>query len=197
MNLTKKKSTQELIGIKGFTRYGLNTSKNELVFFIVHPTNISVLSEATIEIKIRNLMMVLSAIPDIELACFDSCECFDGNKQYIQTRLEEETNPSVREVLSKDLEFIDGMQVEMSTARQFMFIARLKKDSEENIFHQINRIEKTIAEQSFEVKRIGKDEIKRILAIYFESSMNGDLVCDFDGEKYLDERDSIRGEVQN
>ena len=40
----KGRSTQELVGIKTFTKYGLETNKNELLFYLVAPTNISVLS---------------------------------------------------------------------------------------------------------------------------------------------------------
>ena len=50
----KGRSTQELIGIRTFTPYGLETSKGELLFFLVSPTNISVLSHTNIEIKIRH-----------------------------------------------------------------------------------------------------------------------------------------------
>ena len=89
----KGRSTQELIGVKSFTKYGLETQKGELLFYLVGPTNISVLSRVNIEIKIRHLMMVLSAIPDIEIACTDSCECFDDNKSYLQERMDEEQNP--------------------------------------------------------------------------------------------------------
>lgn len=61
----KGRSVQEFIGIKVFTKYGLMTQKGELLFYLVSPTNISVLSYVNIEIKIRHLMMVLSSIPDM------------------------------------------------------------------------------------------------------------------------------------
>ena len=63
----KGRSVQELIGVKTFTKYGLMTQKGELLFYLVSPTNISVLSYANIEIKIRHLMMVLSSLPDIPM----------------------------------------------------------------------------------------------------------------------------------
>lgn len=63
----KGRSTQELLGIKTFTKYGLAVGKYELLFYMIAPTNISVLSRANIEIKIHHLMMVLSAVPDIEV----------------------------------------------------------------------------------------------------------------------------------
>lgn len=116
----KGHSVQDLIGIKTFTKYGLATNKGELLFYLVSPTNISVLSHTNIEIKIRHLMMVLSAIPDIEIACTDSSECFDDNKAYLNERLQNEYNPKVQKIIKKDMDYLDAMQMEMATARQFM-----------------------------------------------------------------------------
>ena len=75
----KGRSVQDLLAIKTFTKNGLQVGKDELIFFSVQPINISVLSHENIEIKIRHLMMVLSAVPDIEISCTDSSECFDSN----------------------------------------------------------------------------------------------------------------------
>lgn len=129
----KGRSVQELIGVKSFTKYGLATGKGELLFYQVSPTNISVLSYANIEIKIRHLMMVLSSIPDIEITCTDSSECFDDNKGYLSGRLETEQNPKVRKIIQKDVGFLDHIQMEMATARQFLFIARIKNQKEKQI----------------------------------------------------------------
>lgn len=129
----KGRSTQELMGIQNFTRYGLATSRGELLFFLVSPTNISVLSHTNIEIKIRHLMMVLSAIPDIEITCTDSCECFDDNQVYLQGRLHEERNPQVRQLLEQDMDMLDRAQAEMATARQFLFISRCKGMKSEQV----------------------------------------------------------------
>ena len=98
----KGRSVQELLGIKTFTKYGLSTNKGELLFYLVSPTNISVLSHTNIEIKIRHLMMVLSALPDIEIVCTDSSECFDDNKAYLTERLEVEENAKVRKLIKKE-----------------------------------------------------------------------------------------------
>ena len=122
----KGRSVQELIGIKTFTKYGLMTGRGELLFFRVAPTNISVLSHANIEVKIRRLMMVLSALPDIEIVCTDSSECFVDNKAYLTARLEAEDNGRVKRLIKKDIDFLDTIQVEMAAARQFFFVARLK-----------------------------------------------------------------------
>lgn len=182
----KGRSVQDLIGIKTFTKYGLATNKGELLFYLVAPTNISVLSHVNIEIKIRHLMMVLSAVPDIEVTCTDSSECFDDNKSYLQERLSEEHNPKVRKIIKKDIDFLDHIQMEMATARQFLFIARLKNTKDKQTFEAANRIEKVISEQGFEVRRMQKADIKRFLALYFDASMNGEQIPDTDGEQFFD-----------
>lgn len=182
----KGRSTQELMGIQNFTRYGLATNRGELLFFLVSPTNISVLSHTNIEIKIRHLMMVLSAIPDIEITCTDSCECFDDNQAYLRGRLQEEGNPLVRQLLEQDREMLDRAQAEMATARQFLFISRCKGMKADQVFQAVNRIEKVISEQGFEVRRMKKSDIKRFLAIYFDASMNGDQLPDTDGGQFFE-----------
>ena len=40
----KGQSVQDMMGIQTFTKYGLLTDKGELLFYLVSPTNISVLS---------------------------------------------------------------------------------------------------------------------------------------------------------
>lgn len=188
-NKQKKKkgsSVQDLIGIKTFSKYGLKTNKGELLFYLVAPTNISVLSHTNIEIKVRHLMMVLSSLPDIEIACTDSSECFDDNKAYLHTRLDEEMNPKVKRILKKDIEFLDQIQVEMATARQFLFIARCKAKKPEQVFQMANRVEKVISEQGFEVCRMKKEDIKRFLALYFDASFNGEQMPDIDGEQFFE-----------
>ena len=182
----KGRSVQNLIGVDTFTKYGLQTQKGELLFYLVAPTNISVLSYANIEIKIRHLMMVLSAIPDIEITCTDSSECFDHNKAYLLDRLEHEQNPKIRRLIKKDMEFLDNIQLEIATARQFLFTARVKAQKGKQVFDIVNRVEKVISEQGFDVKRMRKEDIKRFLALYFEASMNGEQMPDADGEQFYE-----------
>lgn len=182
----KGRSVQDLIGVKTFTKYGLATNKGELLFYLVAPTNISVLSHANIEIKIHHLMMVLSAVPNIEITCTDSSECFDDNKSYLRERLSQVHNPKVRKIIKKDIDFLDHIQMEMATARQFLFIARLKNTKDKQTFDTANRIEKVISEQGFETHRMKKNEIKRFFALYFDASMNGEQMPDTDGEQFFE-----------
>ncbi len=190
MKMSKKKpknTVQELIEIETFSKFGLKTSKGEIAYFVIAPTNISVLSYENIQLKVWHLMQILSAQPNIEITCIDSCERFDDNKNFMVERLSEEKNPAVKQCLEKDIDYLDNIQIEMSTARQFMFSVRFRREKEEQIFNQINRVEKAIAEQGFEVKRLKKNDIKRFLAIYYGASMQGELIPDIDGKDAFDE----------
>ena len=185
-NKRKGRSVQQLLGIQTFTKYGLLTDNGELLFYRVAPTNISVLSAANIEIKIRHLQMLLSAIPDLEIICTDSCECFDDNKAYLHRRAMAESNPEVRELLLKDKEMLTSMQAEMSNARQFVLVKRCKGMKPEQVFVAMNRVLKSVSEQGFEAQRMDKADIKRLIAIYFGASMDGDLMPDMDGGQFFE-----------
>lgn len=181
-----KNSVQSLIGFERFTRFGVKTDKAEIAFFSVEPTNISVLSEANIDVKIRYLMTLLSTIPDLEIIALDSCECFDSNKIYVKDRLQNEQNEGVRKLLESDYSFLDEIQAEMSSARQFMFAIRFRREKDEQIFNIINRVDKAITEHGFAARRMTKPEIKRMLALYFGTSISGEEISDIEGEEYME-----------
>ena len=178
-------SVQTLLGIKAFTDYGLQTNKGELLFFLVTPSNISVLSASAVEVKVRQLMLTLSSIPDLEIVCMDSSECFDENKAYLLRRREEEYNPRIKKLLGKDLAFLSEIQLEMATARQFMFVARCRNMNPMQVFNYANTVQKTISEQGFDAHRLQKGEIKRLLALYFDVSLRGECMPDVDGAQFF------------
>ena len=179
----KKNSVQSLIGFERFTRFGVKTDKAEIAFFSVEPTNISVLSAANIDTKIRHLMTLLSTVPDLEIIALDSCECFDSNKIYVKNRLQNEQNEEVRKLLEADYSFLDEIQAEISSARQFMFAIRFRREKDEQIFNVINRVDKAISEHGCAARRMSKSEIKRMLALYFGTSISGEEISDVEGSE--------------
>lgn len=184
-----KNSLQRLIGFQTFTKYGVKTDRNEYIFYHVEPTNISVLPPEVTANKIRDLAMVLSVMPELEIMALDSCECFDDNKVYVRRRLSAEKNKAVLKLLTADLGFLDEIQIGMSSAREFLFIYRFRKEKEEQMFSLINRISKAISDHGFMARRLEKPEIKRMLALYFGTSMTGDEISDTEGEEYVKEVD--------
>ncbi len=181
----RKNSVQSLIGFERFTNYGIKTEKAEIAFFSVEPTNISVLSEVNIDNKIHHLMTLLTSVPFLEIMALDSFEYFDSNKAYVKARLQEEQNGSIRKLLLADLDFLDGIQIEMSTARQFLFAVRFKREKESIIFNRINEVDKIFKDNGFIVRRMNKNDIKRMLALYFGTSISGDMIEDIEGENEI------------
>jgi hypothetical protein len=182
----QKISTRQLINTKAITDYSLLTyGHGELVYFIIKPTNISVLSEASIAARIYALMTVLKGMAEIEMLCLNSRENFEDNKRFLRNRIEQEDNPTVRKLLEADLTFLDRIQVQMATAREFLIVIRLRDEKSNEVFPYLNRIEKTLREQGFSVKRAEKEDIKRILAVYFEQNVTTEKFEDFDGERWV------------
>ena len=174
------------IGAKEITDYSLVTyGQGELVYFIVKPTNISVLSESSVGARIYALMTVLKGVAEIEMLCLNSRESFEDNKRFLKSQMEQEENPVIRRLLEQDQTHLDRIQVQMATAREFLIMLRLKDEKESDIFPYLSRIEKSLKEQSFSVKRADKEDIKRILAVYYEQNVTTEKFEDFDGERWI------------
>lgn len=73
----------------------------------------------------------------------------------------------------------------MATAREFLIIVRLTTQKESEIFSYLNRIEKMLREQGFDSKRAEEEDIKRILAVYFEQNVTTEKFEEFDGERWM------------
>ena len=188
----QKQSTRELIGIDDLTDYSIKTAYGELVYFIIHPTNISVLSESTVSARIYALMTVLKGIAEIEMLCLNSKENFDENKQYLKRRMDAEPNPVIRKLLQMDSTNLDRMQVQMATAREFLIIIRLnrgegkdQKDKASDVFPYLSRIEKSLKDQGFTARRADNTDIKRLLGVYYEQNVTTEKFEDFDGERWV------------
>ena len=66
MSKKNMESTRELMGTREVTDYSIRTYKNEeLVYFLIQPSNISVLSEESLSARIYGLMTVLKGITEI------------------------------------------------------------------------------------------------------------------------------------
>ena len=182
----KRLSTRQFIGAKEITDYSLVTyGQGELVYFIVKPTNISVLSESSVGARIYALMTVLKGVAEIEMLCLNSRESFEDNKRFLKSQMEQEENPVIRRLLEQDQTHLDRIQVQMATAREFLIMLRLKDEKESDIFPYLSRIEKSLKEQSFSVKRADKEDIKRILAVYYGQNVTTEKFEDFDGERWI------------
>jgi hypothetical protein len=181
----ERQSTRQLLNILGITDYSLLTGNGELVFFSIKPTNISVLSDTSVAARIYALMTVLKGIAELEMLCINSRESFEDNKSYLKSRTEAENLPAVRKLLEQDAVSLDRLQVQMATAREFLIIVRLRKEKEAEVFPYLSRIEKSLKDQNFTVRRFGNEDIKRLLGVYYEQNVTTEVYEDNDGERWI------------
>ena len=181
-----KESTRDLIGIKEIKSSSFVTALgDEVVFFLMKPSNLSVLSEESLNARIYGLVTVLKGISEIDMMCLNSRESYDDNKRFLKKRLEEERNPVVRKLLEADLKHLDLMQVQMATAREFLLLVRPKEKNEREMQNTLNRVERMLEEQGFKVRKAGMSDIKRILAVYFEQNVTTEEFEETDGERWV------------
>lgn len=181
----EKASTRQLIGITDITDHSLDTAHGELVYFIINPTNISVLSEESVSARIYSLMTVLKGLAEIEMLCLNSRENFEDNKRYLKERQDNENNPVIRKLLELDTGHLDRIQVQMATAREFCIIVRLRDEKESELFPYLARIEKSLKDQGFVTYRAGREDIKRLLGVYYEQNVTTEKYEDYDGERWV------------
>ena len=182
--LLQHQSTRQLMGIARITPHGIRTETGERVFYLIRPDNLSVLSPEVIRSRIRSLTVLLSTQPSLELLALDSRESFQQNKEYYRHRLEEETALEVRALLERDLAHLDAIQFASASSREFVLVLPVdrKAGMDEGALRQM---EKTICDHGLRVKLAEEQDVKRLLAIYYQQDLTTEVFHDFDGEEYV------------
>lgn len=185
----KRRSTRELINTKTITDYSLQQyGGDEIVFFMIQPQNLSVMSHENIGSKIFALTNVLKGMADVEMLCLNSRDNFEENKLFLRKRIDEEENQKIIALLKQDLIHLDKIQIQTATARLFLLAVRIRPSDQIEVLQLIHRIEKLIKLQNLSVQRADRDDLKNMLAVYFEQNVTTDAFEDMDGERwYADE----------
>ena len=167
MNRKQKKelrrhlSTRQLMGIDQLTEHGLKTAKGELVFFLLSPDNLSVLSPEGVRGRVRALTDLLRGMDAAELLALDSRESFQSNKDYYQARLEREEVPAIREMLRKNMAHLDDIQSTTASAREFALVHRIDPKSNED-YSTLKQLEKRIRDCGFHVRMAEEQDVKSL-----------------------------------
>ena len=159
---------------------------SHLVFYIIKPTNISVLPAGAVSAKIRALQNTLSAQAGVELLAMNSRESFNATCLFYHDRMQEEKNPAIRSLLEQDRAFLDEKQVQMTLAREFYLAVRLKNEKPDTAYTLLSTIETKFRDNGFTTRRAGKEDLKRLLAIYFEQNTTTERFEDYDGQRFLE-----------
>ena len=181
----KLKSTRELINVKTISNDSLKLfNDDEIVFFVIQPQNLSVMSQENIGAKIFSLTNVLKGLADMEMICLNSRDNFEDNKIFIKKRISEETDEVIINLLKKDLYHLDQIQTQTATSRLFLLAVRIKSNDQVETVALIHRIEKLIKLLNLQVEKANKEQIKNILAVYFEQNVTSDQFEDYEGMRW-------------
>lgn len=192
MNRKQKKerkrllTTRQLMGIDQFTENGLKVGRSELVYFLIQPDNLSVLSAEGIRGKIVALTDLLRSVESVRLLALDSRESFQNNKDWYRQRMERESNPALRELLRQDAAHLDAIQTTTASAREFALVFELDRQKEENAYSQVTRLEKSIRDKGFHVRQASQQDLMRLLAVYYQQDVTTDVFDGTDGERWVD-----------
>ena len=179
--LRQRQSTRQLMGISQLTEHGVKVAGGELVFYLIQPDNLSVLSPEGVRERVRALSDLLRASTEVIMVAVDSRESFQRNKDYYRARLEEETLPAIRELLRQDMEHLDTIQTGTASSREFALLCRMDAQTATDPA-QLAQVEKRIHSHGFRVRLAGEQDVKRILAVYYQQDAFTDQFDNYDGE---------------
>ncbi|MDE6953164.1 MAG: hypothetical protein K2P09_05070 [Erysipelotrichales bacterium] len=181
----KLKSTREFINARTISNDSLKLfNDDEIVFFIIQPQNLSVMSQENVGAKIFSLTNVLKGLADMEMICLNSRDNFEDNKIFIKKRISEETDEVIINLLKRDLYHLDQIQTQTATSRLFLLAVRIKVNDQMETIPLIHRIEKLIKLQNLQVEKADKEQIKNMLAVYFEQNVTSDQFEDYEGMRW-------------
>ena len=183
--LRQRQTTRQLMGISQLTDCGVKTANGELAFFMVKPDNLSVLSSEGIRGRVLELTNLLCAMPEVRLLALDSRESFRRNKDWYRQRLEQEELPALRELLRQDAAHLDDIQATTASEREFAFVFRLDEKDGGISGSRLRQTEQSIRDLGFRVRLASGQDVKRLLAVYYQQDVTTERFDDFDGERWL------------
>lgn len=182
--LRQRQNARQLMGIDQLTDHGIKTNHGELVFFLIKPDNLSVLSDEGIRGRVLALTRLLCAMPEVRMLALDSRESFQRNKDWYRQRLESEELPALRELLRQDAAHLDEIQTATASAREFALVCRPEQQNGETDESRLRLTEKRIRDQGFHVRLAGEQDIKRLLAVYYQQDVTTVWFENYDGERW-------------
>ena len=182
--LKQRQSTRQLMGIRKLLPHGVAIPGGSLVFFLIHPDNLSVLSAEGIRQRVTALSNLFRAEEQVEVLGLDSRESFQQNQVYQQTRLEEETTPKIRELLQKDISYLDEIQTTSASSREFVLVLRMEEQAalDEGGLRQK---EKSLCDHGISVRLAEEQDVKRLLVSYYLHDADPESLEDVDGERVV------------
>ena len=187
--LRQRKNTRQLMGIDQLTEHGAKTAVGELVFFLIRPDNLSVLSSEDRRGRIKALTDLLRGTQEVRILALDSRESFQRNKDWYRQRLEREDMPAIRELLRRDAAHLDEIQATTASAREFALVYRLGPQESGEDVSRLRQTEQGLRDLGFQARLASEQDIKRLLAVYYQQDVTTEWFEGYDGERWVGARE--------
>ena len=183
--LRQRQTSRQRRGIRQRTDHGAKTAGGELVFFMIKPDNLSVLSGEGIRSRVKNLTDLLCGTQEVRLLALDSRESFQRNKDWYRQRLETEELPAIRELLRQDAAHLDEIQAATASAREFALVYRLGPQESGEDVSRLRQTEQALRDLGFHARLAEEQDVKRLLAVYYQQDVTTEWFENCDGERWV------------
>lgn len=189
--MSKKISdVKEKLGIIGYgediTAYILKLNGDRIYYFSVEPSNLSVLSDTNVRMKIENLSSLGKALDHIEYFALDDRENYSQNRRFLVSRRKQENNSQIRALLLKEEQFVKAIESDASSARRFLIGYHAHRNNlkeDRNQLRNLLSLDKTL---SVRIDPLTIEDMQEIIAMYFrqDTTTPTGTFENFDGENY-------------
>ena len=90
-------------------------------------------------------------------------------------------------MLRQDAAHLDEIQATTASAREFTLVYRLDQQESGEDISRLRQIEQALRDLGFHARLAEKQDIKRILAVYYQQDVTTEQFDNFDGERWLTE----------
>ena len=87
--------------------------------------------------------------------------------------------PAIRDLLRQDMAHLDEIQSSTASAREFALVYPIEKDSTADP----RQLEKRLRDRGFHVRIAEAQDMKRLLAVYYQQDVTTEHFSNFDGEE--------------
>lgn len=198
MFATKSVPVKQKIGFESIDDNGclIKADGSKIMFFKVEPSNLAVLSETSINAKVMNLAMLAKTMGDMQIIALDDRENYSEIRKYLRNRIDEETSSQIRYILEQEELYIKTIEADSSAARLFVICFRITPQNETREMNQLVHFRALASQSNMSVYPMGKEAVKKMLAVYFKHDTTSETFPDIDGIGHYSDVDFDRIHIQ-
>lgn len=145
--------------------------------------NLSIMNSEKQVSYIEYLARMISDIGECEIICTDIEHNFEDNIEYLNNRLNIETNDKIKKLIRQDLEYISGTNNTLPSKR--IFIISLSNLNLDLLKERVITVCKILSSYELEYKVLSEDDIKNLLCKYYLSNYKKENIFDNEETKII------------